>query len=364
MMPGQASWRRARRILCVRLDNMGDVLMCTPAMRAIRQSDPAARITLLASAGGAMVAGGIPEVADVIRYAAPWMKSSSPHPPSEDLAMIETLRARAFDAAVIFTTYSQSPLPAAWMCQLAGIPLRLAHCHENPYQLLTHWVRDPEPGPAIRHEVQRQLDLVATAGFATDDQRMSFRVAPQDAAWARQWLAASGIGARPWMLMHPGASAPSRRYPPAHWAQVARELACRRGHVLVFTGDASEAALVDGICQGIASGAHSLAGELDIGKLAALIEAAPLLVCNNTGPAHLAAALGTPVVDLYALTNPQHTPWQVPNRVLYHDVPCRNCYQSVCPHGHQDCLAKVEPARVVEAALELMRLHPRRALAG
>lgn len=356
------NWCGARRILCVRLDNMGDVLMCTPAMRAIRQSAPDVRITLLASASGALVAGGIPEVDDVIRYAAPWMKSSAPHPPAEDLAMIEALRARDFDAAVIFTTYSQSPLPAAWMCQLAGIPLRLAHCHENPYQLLTHWVRDPEPGPAIRHEVQRQLDLVAEAGFRTDDQRMSFRVAPADAAWARQWLAASGLGARPWMVMHPGASAPSRRYPPAHWRQAARELADRRGHALVFTGDASEAALVEEIRNGIAGGTHSLAGELDIGRLAALIEAAPVLVCNNTGPAHLASALGTPVVDLYALTNLQHTPWQVPNRVLYHDVPCRNCYQSVCPHGHQDCLAKVEPARVVEAALELARLPARGAL--
>src|SRR5690606_4737933 len=155
-----------------------------------------------------------------------------------------------------------------------------------------------------------------------------------------------------------------RRYPPGLWTQVARELASRRNHILVFTGDASEAVLVDGIRDGIAAGTHSLAGELDIGRLAALIAAAPVLVCNNTGPAHLASALGTPVVDLYALTNPQHTPWQVPNRVLNHDVPCRNCYQSVCPHGHQDCLAKVAPATVVEATLELLRLYPRDAPAG
>jgi ADP-heptose:LPS heptosyltransferase len=99
---------------------------------------------------------------------------------------------------------------------------------------------------------------------------------------------------------------------------------------------------------------HSLAGELDLGKLAALISLSPLLIANNTGPAHIAAAVGTPIVDLYALTNPQHTPWQVPNRVLYHMVPCLNCYQSVCPQGHHDCLAKVEPERVVEAVIELL----------
>jgi ADP-heptose:LPS heptosyltransferase len=100
---------------------------------------------------------------------------------------------------------------------------------------------------------------------------------------------------------------------------------------------------------------RSLAGRLSLPELGAIVQAADLLVANNTGPVHLAAALGTPVVDLYALTNPQHTPWQVENRVLFHDVPCRNCYKSVCPQGHHDCLRRVEPERVAAAAGELLR---------
>jgi hypothetical protein len=67
----------------------------------------------------------------------------------------------------------------------------------------------------------------------------------------------------------------------------------------------------------------------------------------------MAAALGTPVVDLYALTNPQHTPWMVPHRVLYHDVPCRNCYKSICPLGHHNCLRLVSPDDVVSAAVSV-----------
>src|SRR5205085_708073 len=102
------------------------------------------------------------------------------------------------------------------------------------------------------------------------------------------------------------------------------------------------------------AGACSLAGRLGLPQLAATIELAPLLISNNTGPVHIAAALGTPVVDLYALTNPQHTPWQVPSRVLSHDVPCRNCYKSVCPLGHHDCLRGVPPEAVVTAARELL----------
>ena len=98
----------------------------------------------------------------------------------------------------------------------------------------------------------------------------------------------------------------------------------------------------------------SLVGQLDIAELIALLQAAPLLLSNNTGPVHLAAAVGTPVVDLYALTNVQHTPWQVPHRLLFHDVPCRVCYRSICPEGHHHCLELVTPDQVVAAILDLL----------
>lgn len=99
---------------------------------------------------------------------------------------------------------------------------------------------------------------------------------------------------------------------------------------------------------------NSLAGRLDVPELAGLIAAAGVLVSNNTGPVHLAAGMGTPVAVLYALTNPQHTPWAVPSRVLNRDVPCRNCYQSVCPAGHHGCLVGVPPDEVAAAAAELL----------
>ncbi|MEX2599096.1 MAG: glycosyltransferase family 9 protein, partial [Dehalococcoidia bacterium] len=74
----------------------------------------------------------------------------------------------------------------------------------------------------------------------------------------------------------------------------------------------------------------------------------------------IAAAVGTPVVDLYALTNPQHTPWQVPNRTLFHDVPCKNCYKSICPEGHHHCLRLVPPEAIVDAVRALTKAYPRR----
>jgi lipopolysaccharide heptosyltransferase II len=245
------------------------------------------------------------------------------------------------------------------MCYLAGIPLRLAHCHENPYQLLTDWIPDPEPGEVIRHEAQRQIDLVAAVGCAPVDPGLSLSV-PEGATERvlalldAQWFDL----AQPWVVIHPGASAASRRYPAEQYAVVAQRLAAEVGAQLVLTGIELECDLVEQIRAGIGTSSFarviSLAGSLDLGEMAALLRLAPLLISNNTGPVHMAAALGTPVVVLYALTNPQHTPWQVPSRVLYHDVPCKYCYKSVCPLEHNNCLRLVPPDRVVEAAMEFM----------
>jgi lipopolysaccharide heptosyltransferase II len=270
---------------------------------------------------------------------------------TKDAEMLRTLQDANFDAAVIFTVYSQNPLPAAYMCYLAGIPRRLAHCHENPYQLLTDWVADPEPAAYIRHEVRRQLDLAAAVGCRTADERLSFQV---PAAASERLRRLTGAGRRPLVVVHPGASAASRRYPPAQYAEAIDLLAAETGCEAVFTGEAAEVALVEGIRRAMRAPSRTLAGELGLAELGALIAEADLLVSNNTGPAHIAAALGTPVVDLYALTNPQHTPWQVAARVLNHDVPCRNCYKSVCPAGHHDCLRKVAPQTVAAAARELL----------
>jgi lipopolysaccharide heptosyltransferase II len=349
------AWAGARRLLCIRLDSLGDVLMTTPALRALKESAAGRTITLLTSASGAAVAALVPFVDDVIRYDAPWLKASASRMMSaSDHAMIRILRCRDFDAAIVFTVFSQSALPAAMMCFLADIPLRLAHARENPYQLLSDWVQDPEPGAGIRHEVERQLALVAHVGCRPSSTRLILEVPHRSRQRAHRLLGELGIRDDGWAVIHPGATAPSRRYPPSSFVAAALSLRHRCGFRFLVTGNTDESRLVDELCTGIGEGAVGLAGVLDLGGLAAIIEAAPLLITNNSGPAHIAAAVGTPVVDLYALTNPQHTPWGVPSRVLSFDVPCRNCFKSVCPYGHNDCLRRIPPGAVVDAALELL----------
>jgi lipopolysaccharide heptosyltransferase II len=299
----------------------------------------------------------VPWVDEVIVYDAPWMKATTGRiHPGPDFGMIDRISDARFDGAVIFTVYSQNPLPAALFCHLAGIPLRLAHCRENPYQLLTDWVPEPEPEHVVRHEVRRQLDLVSAVGCHTDDQHLTLRVPERARRRVEALLTARGLEVnRPWVAIHPGSTAPSRRYPPERFAEVARRLVRDHRVQVVFTGgecERAEVAAIRAAMEGEPS--ITLAGDLELAELAALMARASVLVANNTGPVHVAAAVGTAVVDLYALTNPQHTPWMAPHRVLNHDVPCKYCYKSVCPEGHHHCLRLVTPEQVVQAAVELL----------
>lgn len=347
--PVSEAWSRAKRILCVRLDALGDVLMTAPALRAVHER---AEVTLLTSRSGAAAAALLPEVSSTLVYNAPWMKHDQARSGTDDHAMIGILRACAFDAAIIFTVYSQSPLPAALLCHLAGIPLRVAHCRENPYGLLTTWLPETEPESRIRHEVTRQIDLAAAVGFPCQDPRMRVVIPEAAIAWAGQVLAQGRRG--PMVIVHPGATAASRRYPEEQFAAAARMIIDHDSCHVVFTGSATEAALIARIQEQVGRPTRAVIPE-DLAGFAALIAAADLLISNNTAPVHIASAVGTPVVDLYALTNPQHTPWQVPNRVLSKDVPCKYCYRSICPEGHHLCLSGIDPGTVAVAARALLQ---------
>jgi ADP-heptose:LPS heptosyltransferase len=194
---------------------------------------------------------------------------------------------------------------------------------------------------------------------------MSLRVPGDARDWVREHLGRIGLNpGLPWVVIHPGASAPSRRYPPEQYASAARRFALDVGMQVVFTGGPEEVGLVEGIRAVMEIPSMSLAGQITLGELAALLELAPLLIANNTGPVHIAAAVGTAVVDLCALTNPQHTPWMVPHRVLNHDVPCKYCYRRICPEEHHGCLRLVPPEQVVEAVWAVLAETGRSRRAG
>ena len=147
---------RFKNVLCIRADNMGDVLMSTPAFRALKETFDC-NITLLTSQMGNLIAPFIKEIDDTIVANVPWVKTNDPADEIEFAKLVQTIASRAFDAAFVFTVYSQNPLPAAMLAFLAGIPVRVAYCRENPYSLLTHWLPDEEPLRFIQHQVERDV---------------------------------------------------------------------------------------------------------------------------------------------------------------------------------------------------------------
>jgi ADP-heptose:LPS heptosyltransferase len=173
----------------------------------------------------------------------------------------------------------------------AEIPLRLAHCRENPYALLSDWVPEPEPQKLLRHEVRRQLDLVAEVGAHKADERLSVELQPEARSRVEALLDHAGLEREAdWLVVHPGATAPSRRYPLEYFARACRALVREHGVQLVFSSDGSDGPLVEELQTRMQAPSLSLAGELDLAALGALLAAAPVLVSGNTGPVHLAAA--------------------------------------------------------------------------
>jgi len=314
------AWKNCKNILVIRLDNMGDLLMSTPAIRALKETFNS-RITVLTSSMAAGIARNIPEIDETITFNVPWVKSANASFSYDFLRMVEVLKAKQFDAAVIFTVFSQNPMPAVMLAYLADIPKRLAYCRENPYELLTNWVPDQEPYTFIKHQVERDLDLVATVGATTSNDLLSLKI-PDSWDSAQKKLAKNSIDLqKPWIILHPGVSELKRQYPTESWIELGKKLVTDFGYLLILTGSASEKKLTDEIQQGIDTNAFSIAGLLSLDEYICLIKEASLLIAVNTGPVHIAAATQTPVLVLYAQTNPQHTPWKTCSKVLYFEVP-------------------------------------------
>lgn len=313
-------WQNCRHVLVIRADNMGDVIMSTPAIKALKQTLNC-KITLLTSAMGGMIQGMVSDIDDYIVFNAPWIKTPQTATAAMCFELIEILKSEQFDAAVIFTVYSQSALPAALICLMAGIPLRLAYCRENPYDLLTHWVPDEEPYSFIQHQVERDIKLVQHIGAKTADEHLALTVKETAMQSIQHKLNKVGVDAAlPFIILHPGVSEEKRQYPIELWIEAGKALQQSYSNTLLITGAPGEKALADAIKAGIGDNSFVVAGLFIIEEFIALVKQSALVITVNTSTVHIAAAMQTPQVVLYALTNPQHTPWQSPAEVLYFAV--------------------------------------------
>src|SRR5437764_5555385 len=258
-------WSQVKRVLAIRLDNLGDVLVTTPALHAIKTSLPAATLTLMTSPVGAQVARLNPDLDDVIVYQAPWMDPwhKLPQDSQREQQMMALIRERQFDGAIIFTSFRQSSLPAAYLCYLADIPLRVAASIDGPGSLLTTRHKHPE---RMMHEVERGLDLVAAIGLETDNLDLVLKVPDEARAHIADLLSIYSplrAGTKPpgraetsfptppdstpaptegmprdcpLIVVHPGCSMPARTYPWEMYSEVVDLLVERLGAMVILTG--------------------------------------------------------------------------------------------------------------------------------
>jgi ADP-heptose:LPS heptosyltransferase len=400
----------ARRILVVRPDNIGDVVLLTPALRALRAAAPQAWIELLASPAGTSVAAMIPELDGVLTVSPNWQQLTAPADgPGAEAAvraereLLDRLTAGGYDVMLVFTSFSQSPWPVAHLGLLAGIATRVVHSREFAGAVATHWVTPPAD---TTHHVDRSLHLleaigvplrgrtpslrIPAAAFAEADDLVGARPAgpahprtlgdtvrmramtdttatvatasarsiPAAATTATMRLhrpSAGGASGRPgprFALVVPGASCPSRRYPAARFGAAAAEITASGLPVLV-AGTAAEADLVDEVVRTSGSPDVRPLPAVGLPVFAALIARAAVALTNNSGGLHLAEAVGTPVVVTYAGTErlADVAPRSVPCALLQVPVSCSPCRQLACPF-HLECL-DVAPERLVDAALRL-----------
>ncbi|NJN17414.1 MAG: glycosyltransferase family 9 protein [Oscillochloris sp.] len=346
-----ADWFDARNILAVRLDNAGDVIMLGPALRAVKEHLPQARISLLASPAGATAAELLPWVDQVIVMRALWQALEDPlFEPGREWRMISELAGKDFDAALIFSSFSQTPQVPGYVCYLAGIPLRAGESKEFGGAVLSTCLT---PAPDELHQVERNLRLVESLGFHARQRQLTVAISDAARAGARAHLIAAEIQPEePYVVLHPGASAQARRYPAAQMGRVAQILN-RQGIPAIFTGTPKERPQVAAALNE-APTAIDLVGSTSFAEFAALVEGAAVVICGNTLPLHLADAVGTPVVGLYSGTDleSQWQPRVTAHTLLRQPTPCAPCYLFDCPIG-LPCLA-IPPNDVAVAALALL----------
>jgi ADP-heptose:LPS heptosyltransferase len=327
--------------LVARLDSAGDVLITGPAVRAVAAAHD--RVVMLVGPRGREAAELLPGVDEVVEWQAPWVDFDSTELTAGHVdALVKQLRHLGPEQVFVFTSFHQSPLPLALLCRMAEVPWIGAICEDYPGTLLNlrHHVSAGMPEPL------RALSLAEAAGCALpdgDDAVLRIRLnsgLPAEVA--------SSLGEAPFVVFHPGAAVPARRPTAERSARMVAALVTA-GYRVVVTGADDERALTAKVAAHVAV---DLGGRTGLGELAAVFAAADAVVVPNTGPAHLAAAVGTPVVSLFAPVVPA-SQWSPHGRAVTvlgdQAAPCRATRARQCPISGHPCLDGITDVAVLAA---------------
>ncbi|MCA3191849.1 glycosyltransferase family 9 protein [Cupriavidus sp.] len=332
-----------RTIAVFRALQLGDMLCAVPALQALRAGEPDAHITLI----------GLPWARSfAARYSA-LVDDFMPFPgapgmPEQDAdaggleRFFADARARRFDLAI--QLHGSGTITNPIVRQL-GARRMAGFCSGAP---------TPAPGECLipwpdGNEIERLLALMHALDYPRTDPHLSFPLLPEDLRDWRRLADTHALQPGGYVCVHPGARMLSRRWPVERFAEVARGLA--GPWRIVVTGAADEAALARRLCQLAGVPVVNLCGQTSLGAMAALIAHARLLICNDTGASHIAAAMNTPSVVVSCGSDSER--WAPLDRTLHTVLadypPCRPCAWQACPYGHE-CALNIEVDRVAAVA--------------
>jgi heptosyltransferase-2 len=341
------SQRRKIRRLLVRATNwIGDAVMTTPAVRAIRRNFPEAEVCLLVKPWVAPVFSHSAQVDRLLIYDAAGRHRGG----VGLLRLCRDLRKERFDAAILL----QNAFEAALIGFLSGIPIRIGFDTDGRRLLLTHPVR---LAPAVKkeHQTAYYLRILEGVGLAVGSRDLEVRLGSEDRRRAAGRLAAMPDGG-PLIGLNPSATyGPAKQWPPERYAALADVLCRDFGARIVLFGGPGDVPLGAKIAAMMKNPCLDLAGKTELGEAMALIEACDLFVTNDSGLMHVAAALQVPVIAIFGSTNPVTTgPHSPRSRVVRQPLACSPCLKPHCPEGHLQCMAAVTVETVRAAAGEFL----------
>jgi heptosyltransferase-2 len=337
-----------RRLLVRSTNWIGDAVMTTPAVRAIRRNFPAAEITLLAKPWVLPVFAHSSRIDRFLVYDVKGRHRGL----AGRWRLIGDIRRRHFDAAILL----QNAFEAALITAAAGIPVRIGFDTDGRTLLLTDPVRRP-PGIKKRHQTDYYLQILRGSGLLARDDRLELTLAEADRKRAVGRLEAEGVGSgKPLVGLNPSATfGPAKQWPEDRFAALGDWIADRYGaRILIFGGPGDEV-LGRRIADRMRHRPVNLAGRTELAEAMALIGILDLFITNDSGLMHVAAALDAPLIAIFGSTDPVATgPWGSRSRVVRTDVPCSPCLKPFCRYGHLDCMRRIGVERLQQEAAAIL----------
>lgn len=332
-----------RNILIIKLRYIGDVLLATPAVRAIKAARPDVRVTMMVNRGTEDVLSGNPDLDEIMvldkgSLAAQWR-------------LIAGLRRRRFDTVIDLTDGDRS----AFLSWISGAPVRIGFNDEHRWRGRCY-TEVVQPVPGVRHRIDRDLAALKPLGVHPSEKPPRLCLTGEEEARADQLLDRLGIrGDRPIIIIQPGARYWFKAWPYERFADLADRLASDYGCQVLIGGSREEEALAQRIHEAAKSRPISMAGQATLKQFAAIAKRAALFVGNDSGAMHIAAAVGTPMVALFGPSNPDEWgPRGDRVTVLYKGLDCRACFHPTCERGELNCMKQLSVQEVCAAAVQLL----------